>query len=557
LIFFVVEQHEYGHLPCGFDSVQRRFENFELLTFLFSCEKKKKKYSVRSRMSFSKRTIAGPLNYVSVADVQGDGATTVNGVSHGVMTGMIDQLGALFFYSREMFGDLLLDSASMSERTLQLSARVDALQAYMPQVEDYMAQSHVSGLLSTGSVAFQSEPVEEYQCFTAESRGAAVRDRMETAEAPPNLAALDQFMPNGAKCLQNYTHPDFFLEEWIAEMSRQHEEARRLRREMRKARGKRSGAADRTQKKVVKKIARRRDRMAGLGAEFVAQDGSTGGDGSSSSRRPSRAPAPMSRADTGFRGGNNAAAAPPPAPHDPSAATAAAAHAHAAAAPSAAAPSAAPAAAAAADIGAMPPVDIDSVGPPPPPSRAKSKRGKKEKEKKKKEKKKKEKKKPKPARRGKEAPPEPEPEPVPEPAAPEPPVAEPEPEPEPEQPAAAPIPAAPTAAAPPPPPAANDAAPPPPAPPAAPPPPPPPAAASPGSGKPQERSTLLSSIRTGKALRKAAPAADTAKKNEPSVAGAGFNVAKILSRRAAMEFSDSDDDSDSDGGGGGGGWDDY
>lgn len=62
-----------------------------------------------------------------------------------------------------------------------------------------------------------------------------------------------------------------------------------------------------------------------------------------------------------------------------------------------------------------------------------------------------------------------------------------------------------------------------------------------GEKKPVEkRSALLSAIHAGTQLRKVdTEAIKEANKKEDS---GGFNVAKILARRAAMEFSDEDDD---------------
>ena len=80
------------------------------------------------------------------------------------------------------------------------------------------------------------------------------------------------------------------------------------------------------------------------------------------------------------------------------------------------------------------------------------------------------------------------------------------------------------------------------------------------------RSSLLDSIHKGVALRKtevrsirfievlfclpSSTPLQVDKKSEPAAAatvgGAGFNVAMILSRRAAIEFSDDEDDDDDD-----------
>lgn len=478
-------------------------------------------------MSFRTRVIPDPYVYspVPANNMSDQPPQVAQAMNQAALTGIIDQLGALFLYSHEIFNDLLVSTTALTDKISQLNTRIEVLHEYLPQVESYLSQSHVSNLLATPAVLFKSGPPEDYQFLTKDTRPPSVQNRYATAKTPPNFSLLDACFPEEPSCMRHYSYPDFFIEEWINEMKRQHEEQRRLRRERR---GQKAANVVK-EKKVVKRVTRKRDNVNALGAEFGSAPAPAGRPAPAAAAASSSS-GPVMSAASDFVLTTQPAHPPQPSPRPP------------------ARPPVEPATGA--------PVISPREQPPPPPARtdAAADSGSSSSRRSGKDKKDKSGKK-----SGKEtaaaAAPLP---PVAAPLAPTTPTPPPPPPPQPVAPVqhtTAPVVAAPPP--PPPPPVPNVASPPPPGPPPPPPPPAPANTASGGSGAP--RSALLSSIQAGTTLKKttASPATTAAApapgggRNEPTAGGAGFNVAKILSRRAAMEFSDSDDESS-----GGDEWDD-
>eukprot|EP00013_Stygamoeba_regulata_P002034 CAMPEP_0177635138 /NCGR_PEP_ID=MMETSP0447-20121125/3743_1 /TAXON_ID=0 /ORGANISM="Stygamoeba regulata, Strain BSH-02190019" /LENGTH=479 /DNA_ID=CAMNT_0019136909 /DNA_START=87 /DNA_END=1526 /DNA_ORIENTATION=+ len=469
-------------------------------------------------MPFTTRHINGPLAQSPVA-LSGDGTQALMQVNHARLAGITDQLGLLFLYTHEMFDNLLQAAEGTSNRIRALDTRVQAVQDFVPQAEAYLDQCQAAQLLANARAEFKSDQTEQSFLLTAETRTATTSVAVANAGKPPNLQLLDEFMPEGEHCLSRYTYPQFFLDEWVAEMQRQHEEAKKRRRERRKGRPQ----ARHKEKKKVKQISIARSKISAMGAEFADSDSPAGAPAAATSASTSaQAPnAPkMTPASGNFLSAQTAApppptfhaAAPPPAPT------------------SALPPTPAAAAPAPPRSGAPPPPT--TAPPPPPPSRDEP---------------------PPPPPSRDEPPPPPPPGRDDLPPTPAQPSARPGPPPPP--PSGGPPPPPPSGGPPPPPPSGG----PPPPPPSGGPPPPPPAGAASAPVAPRPaavpaavgggaRSSLLDSIRQGKTLRSAAASAPQkpAASSDVSVGGASFNVAKILARRQAMEMSDSDADSDSD-----------
>src|SRR3989338_8333583 len=156
-------------------------------------------------MSFRKRTIPEPLSYspLPANHANESPAQVSQAMNQSTLTGIIDQLGALFLFSHEVFNELSLYTGSLTERIGSLNSRMEVLHEYLPQVENYMSQSHVANLLGANAVVYKAPAPEEYQFLTRETRPPSLQLRHNETKAPPNFALLDACFPDDPSCMKH------------------------------------------------------------------------------------------------------------------------------------------------------------------------------------------------------------------------------------------------------------------------------------------------------------------------------------------------------------------
>jgi len=164
----------------------------------------------------------------------------------------------LFEYTHEIFSELVEEAAHTSQRIRSLSERVVRLSDDAPLLD------RAAELQDLGNRAISySNPSEEVACqYLPENRAAAITKQYEECMPPPNLGLLDEYA--GDSCLKKYTNPMFFLETWIEEQEKMYKEAKRKRARRRKGRAR----STTTQKKVVKQVELSRAKYSSMGQEF-------------------------------------------------------------------------------------------------------------------------------------------------------------------------------------------------------------------------------------------------------------------------------------------------
>jgi len=474
------------------------------------------------------------------------------------MAVVLEQLTALLGYASEIYQGIYDDLSDTSKRLQDLSTRVGAVSDFMPSLEDYVDAAAGDAFISKGASPFSSETREDAQLLRKETRTTAILDVYDTrCVPPPDLSALDEYRDDGGKCLKEYTNPDYFIQAWLEEQKKKAKEARQRRQAREKTKGSAGNLRKANQVQEVTKLKKTRWNQWGEKIEDDEDDSAAAPSRRGNTATPrvatSQAPTELTsaRQPTSARG----SVRNPPTPQSPTTTTAPA-------------PTPSPRAS---EPKAEPPPKEDkkslseskrvSRREEPKKDKKEAKKEKKDTKKEKKDSKKDTKKESK--KETKETKPDLKKKPssisrsdakAPATSAPSAPAAPPA---APEAPAEAPvqsrptfsIPSAPPAAPAAPPPAPSAPAPPPPAP-SAPNAPPPPSSSlnipdAPQVGADEKRSDLLLQIQAGKQLKKAQE-----RKLEPKETrdDGTINVAAILQRRMAFEFSDDEDDGgDSDG----------
>lgn len=195
------------------------------------------------------------------------------------MVGLLEQMSCLNIHASDIFSAVMEEARSSFERVRTLSDRVRALSDQLATVDTFFRETDVQQLFdATTKTSWHPNTREEDQLFRSTTMPANVLTMYDSAEDPPNLELMDPFMDNGETALKKYTDPDFFIMEWIREMERQREEAKKIRNDRKKKRKSRADNHSATKRRVAKVKRYRYDPLTGEkvlvtdGSEDVAVD---------------------------------------------------------------------------------------------------------------------------------------------------------------------------------------------------------------------------------------------------------------------------------------------
>ena len=214
-------------------------------------------------MGVIKRYIPGPLSLSAPQiSTDTDRFLILRNLSQANNNGIIEQVSQLFEFTHNMFSELLEEATTTASRIQTLGTRVRALEDSLPFIE---SEAPVRVALSNPGVKFANKAPEDACKFMPDSRAPAMIAQHEKSMPPPNLAVLDEFIGEDEEsCLKKYTNPMFFLESWVEEQNRLYLEAKKKRAKRRKVRKQ----AQATKKIEVKQVQLRRNKYNAMGQEF-------------------------------------------------------------------------------------------------------------------------------------------------------------------------------------------------------------------------------------------------------------------------------------------------
>ena len=175
------------------------------------------------------------------------------------MVGLLEQMSWLNIHASDIFSAVMEEARTSFERVRAISGRVHALSEQLGSVDSFFRDTDVQQLFdATTKSSWHPNAREEDQLFRSATMPENVRSMYDAAEDPPNLELMDPYMENGETALKKYTDPDFFIMEWIREMERQREEAKKIRSDRKKKRKTRPGNSQSATKRRVAKVKRYR-----------------------------------------------------------------------------------------------------------------------------------------------------------------------------------------------------------------------------------------------------------------------------------------------------------
>ncbi|XP_041868357.1 wiskott-Aldrich syndrome protein family member 2 [Melanotaenia boesemani] len=132
------------------------------------------------------------------------------------LANIIRQLGSLSKYAEDVFGELFVQAGAFAIRVNTLGERVDRLQVKVTQLDP--KEEEVSLQAITTRKAFRSSLTQDQQMFTRPSLPVPVQETYTICNPPPPLNQLSEYREDGKEALKFYTDPSYFFDLWKEKM---------------------------------------------------------------------------------------------------------------------------------------------------------------------------------------------------------------------------------------------------------------------------------------------------------------------------------------------------
>ncbi|XP_029352258.1 wiskott-Aldrich syndrome protein family member 1 isoform X2 [Echeneis naucrates] len=144
------------------------------------------------------------------------------------LANVIRQLSSLSKYAEDLFGELFNEAHSFSFRVNSLQERVDRLSISVTQLDPKEEELSLQDI--TMRKAFRSSTIQDQQLFDRTSLPIPLQETFQTCEQPPPLNILTPYRDDGKEGLKFYTNPSYFFDLWREKMLQDTEDKRKERR---------------------------------------------------------------------------------------------------------------------------------------------------------------------------------------------------------------------------------------------------------------------------------------------------------------------------------------
>ncbi|XP_037607220.1 wiskott-Aldrich syndrome protein family member 1 isoform X2 [Sebastes umbrosus] len=144
------------------------------------------------------------------------------------LANVIRQLSSLSKYAEDLFGELFNEAHTFSFRVNSLQERVDRLSISVTQLDPKEEELSLQDI--TMRKAFRSSTIQDQQLFDRKSMPVPLQETYQTCEQPPPLNILSPYRDDGKEGLKFYTNPSYFFDLWREKMLQDTEDKRKERR---------------------------------------------------------------------------------------------------------------------------------------------------------------------------------------------------------------------------------------------------------------------------------------------------------------------------------------
>ncbi|XP_028847049.1 actin-binding protein WASF2 [Denticeps clupeoides] len=193
-------------------------------------------------------------------------------VTNITLANIIRQLGSLSKFAEDVFGELFVQASAFAERVGTLGERVDQLQIKVTQLDP--KEEEVSLQAITTRKAFRSSLIQDQQLFTRPSLPVPVQETYLICIEPPPLNKLSMYREDGKEALKFYTDPSYFFDLWKEKMLQDTKDIMKEKRKHRKEKKDNPNRRNQNPRKIkTRKEEWERQKM---GAEFVEKNSEMG-----------------------------------------------------------------------------------------------------------------------------------------------------------------------------------------------------------------------------------------------------------------------------------------
>ncbi|KAM4796975.1 actin-binding protein WASF2 isoform 1-T2 [Rhinophrynus dorsalis] len=137
-------------------------------------------------------------------------------VTNLTLSNIIRQLGSLSRYAEDIFGELFTEASMFAQRVGDLGERVEKLQVKVTQLDPKEEEVSLQGINTRK--AFHSNTSQDQQLFVRDSLSLPVCETYITCDMPPPLNILSPYREDGKEALKFYTDPSYFFDLWKEKM---------------------------------------------------------------------------------------------------------------------------------------------------------------------------------------------------------------------------------------------------------------------------------------------------------------------------------------------------
>jgi WAS family protein 3 len=137
-------------------------------------------------------------------------------VTNGTLANTVRQLSSLSRHAEDMFGELAKDAQQLYDRSNSLQARIDRLAIKVTQLDSTVEEVSLQDIHMRK--AFKSTVAFDQQIFSRATMPTAMLETYKSCDKPPPLHKLNCYRDDGKDGLKFYTDPNYFFELWRQEM---------------------------------------------------------------------------------------------------------------------------------------------------------------------------------------------------------------------------------------------------------------------------------------------------------------------------------------------------
>ncbi|XP_046694491.1 wiskott-Aldrich syndrome protein family member 3 isoform X2 [Silurus meridionalis] len=178
-------------------------------------------------------------------------------VTNNTLSAIIQQLSSLSKQAEDVFGELFNEANTFYVRANSLQDRIDRLAVKVTQLDSTVEEVSLQDVNMWK--AFRSSTVEDQQVMSRFSIPNPVAEMYNSCEKPPALSVLSNYREDHVDGIKFYTDPSYFFDLWKEKMLQDTEDKRKERRRQREQSGVDDGVLQREVRKVRKVRNRRQE----------------------------------------------------------------------------------------------------------------------------------------------------------------------------------------------------------------------------------------------------------------------------------------------------------